>query len=170
MSSINVRELEQARKKLLDIGKQFPKRKRQNLLKRAAKPLVSAAKSNTPISPRIGRRYKTAKLSGKRKAPKGKGRVIRETKPGTARNSINARALRKSEDIIVGPTSGKNKRYDAWFFHFIEFGVVNVDGSVRPPLAPMRKAVSATGGIVAKNIVVESKKIIDDYVKKNGIK
>jgi len=167
--AINTKELSQAISKLKAIGDQFPKRKLQNLLKRGAIPMEEAAKANIPISPRVGKRYGTPKIGLRKRAPKGRGRVLIETPPGTARNSIKRKALRNTSDIIVGPTTGKSAKHDAWFFAFLEFRVVNVDGSVRPPQAPMRRALSSTGQRVADNIARESAEVIEKYVKANGI-
>lgn len=159
--AISPAELRKALGKLAALGDAFPKKKRQALLRKAARPLVAAARSNIHDADHVVKVYKTPKLSGKLRAPKGYGVVLKEYQPGTLRESIKSKTLTRSADIFVGPTSGRGKKYDAFFAHFVEF--LWTEGK---SFAFMRRALSATKSQVEQNIIDLAAKELADTIKK----
>lgn len=165
-------ELQNAVIKLRAIGEQFPKKKRQKLLKKAATPMVKAAKANIKDSKEPHKRYSTAKLTNKLRAPKGQGNVVAVYHPGNLRRSIRKKNLRRTADILVGPQTSKGspkgdfkgRRVDGYYAHMVEFGTIK-----QPGQAYMRRALDSTKAIVAQNIIEGATKVINDYVKKEGI-
>lgn len=165
-------EVKEAIKKLSKLADQLPKRTRKKVLRKAAKPLIKAAKSNIPKSFKPHYRYKTSKATNKIRAPKGKGKIIATYYPGNLRRYILAMSFRRSGDIFVGPRvakrgrgSGqfKGRRVDGYYANQMEFGNRN-----HPGVAYMRKSLSATPA-VQKIIITETTKIINQFIKKNKI-
>lgn len=162
---MNPSDLRQAVLRLRGLEKQFPQKERLRLIKKAARPMVLAAKANTAIAEKEVLYYDTPKLNRRKRAPKGKGKVRLRIAPGTARKSINARAIRKTDSVKVGPRIGRGKNA-ANYYNFLEFDVLNVDGTVRKGAAPMRKALNATKNQVIENIVKASAEVVERYADK----
>jgi len=167
-------EVREAMKKLRLLPKEFTTPKRRQILRKAAKPLVNAAKANIPKSSKPHYRYKTSKVTNKLKAPKGKGRIIATYYPGNLRRSIKALTFRKSGSIFVGPrlskrgkgqgTFGKGNRVDGYYANQMEFGNINMAG-----IFYMRRAIPVAKQAVQKIIIEESKKKVLLYINKNKV-
>jgi len=150
-----------------EIGNQ---RTRKRILRKAAKPLVAAAKANVKNAEEPVKVYKTSKLNSKIRAPKGRGKVVSTIEPGTLKKSIGVKSLRKSPDIFVGITGKRKKLGFAFYAHWVEFGAKNVDGSFRNPSPYMRPAVDSTKGIIGKILIEETTKAVNRWAKKNSVK
>lgn len=166
-------ELAEAIKKLRALGKEFPEKQRKKILRKAAKPLIAAARNNIPDSDEPHFRYDTPKLNGRLRAPKGQGRIVAVYYPGNLRKSIKTKTFRRSQDIFVGPktarrsTSGKfglGSRVDGYYAHWMEFGTEHYGG-----VGYMRRAVSSTKDQVSQIIINEVAKVLNDFVQKNGV-
>lgn len=166
-------EVKAAIKKLRLLPREFSKKEKRKVLRKAAKPLIQAARANIPRSSKPHYRYKTSKASSSIKAPKGKGRVIATYYPGNLSRSIRAMTFRRSSDIFVGPRvakqgkgSGnfKGNRVDGFYANQMEFGNKNMAG-----IGFMRKAVPLATQSVQKAIIEGSKKKIDEFINKNKI-
>lgn len=172
-TGIDDKELKNAIKKLKALGQLFPVKERKKFLTKAAKPLRDAARANISDSDDTHFRYKTAKLEAGKKAPKGSGNVIAAYVPGNLRKSIKFKNFRRSAAMFIGPVTsktgsgifGQGARVDGYYAHYLEFGTKYYSG-----IGYMRRAVDATKGIVTKNIINESEKIIDSYLKKEALK
>jgi len=77
--------------------------------------------------------YRTPKLSGKMKAPKGMGVIYAAIASGTLKRSISyfgTRATRKAGALNVGPRYKigvwKKPTKGGWFMHFVQFGTDTV--------------------------------------------
>jgi len=166
-------EVKEAIKKLQLLPKEFSKKTKRKMLRKAAKPLINAARNNIGDSNEPHYRYKTSKASNKLRAPKGKGNVVAVYHPGNLRKSIKALTFRKSSDIFVGPRVakrgsgghyGKGSRVDGYYDAMVEFGTRNTAGQ-----AYMRRAVPAATQAVQKKIISETKIIIENFKNKNKV-
>jgi|18_taG_2_1085343.scaffolds.fasta_scaffold05869_5 HK97 gp10 family phage protein len=166
-------EVKEAIKKLQLLPKEFSKKTKRKMLRKAAKPLINAARNNIGDSNEPHYRYKTSKASNKLRAPKGKGNVVAVYHPGNLRKSIKALTFRKSSDIFVGPRVakrgsgghyGKGSRVDGYYAAMVEFGTRNTAGQ-----AYMRRAVPAATQAVQKKIISETKIIIENFKNKNKV-
>lgn len=166
-------EINEAIKKLQALPKEFSKKTKRKVLRKAAKPLIDAARNNIPESDEPHYRYKTSKASNKIKAPKGSGNVIAVYHPGNLKKSIRALTFRRSSDIFVGPRVakrgsgghyGKGSRVDGYYAAMMEYGTKNHSG-----VAYMRRAVPSATNQVQQIIIKETKKVIDDFVQENKI-
>ena len=83
--------------------KKLRKKERRKILRKAAKPLVQAAKDNIKSSDKPVHRYSTGKVSQDIKAPKGSGTIIASYLPGNLKKAIKVLVFRKSPDVFVGP-------------------------------------------------------------------
>lgn len=166
-------EIDEAIKKLKSLPKEFSKKEKRKVLRKAAKPLIEAARNNIPRSSKPHYRYKTSKASQSIKAPKGKGKIVATYYPGNLRRSIRAMTFRKSSDIFVGPRVArrgkggrtfKGRRVDGFYANQMEFGNKNHAG-----FAYMRKAIPTATSKVQSIIIREAKKTVEDFAKKNKI-
>lgn len=173
MADLMQKEINEAIKKLRLLPKEFRKKEKRKVLRKAAKPLIQAARNNIGDSDEPHYRYKTSKASSNIKAPKGSGNVIAVYHPGNLRKSIRALTFRKSSDIFVGPKLakrgsgghyGKGNTVDGYYAAFMEFGTRHMAGS-----AYMRRAVPVATTAVQRIIIDETKKSIDKFVIKNKI-
>jgi HK97 gp10 family phage protein len=140
---------------------------RKKILRTAAKPMISAARSNIKDSVKNHSRYPRGQ---KKKSAKGQGKVIATYTPGNLRRSIGIIPLRKTANIYVGPRSKKDAsgvysggRYDGYYGVFLEYGTKRI--SARPF---MRPAYEATKDTVIKLIADGCRKAVDKYAKENG--
>jgi HK97 gp10 family phage protein len=123
------------------------------VLRRVAKPMVSAARSRVRIADRVVYRY----VRG--------GRI--EQEPRTLQKSIGIITGRNRNypNVLVGPRAGGRKKYDGWFGHFLEFGTRNA-----PAFPFMRPAFNQTKTtsvqLSEKLIAAQLQKSIDKYVHK----
>lgn len=157
---IKENELQSAVRKLDALGKAVTRRQRKAMLRKGAKLMRDAARSNIKDAKKTVYRYSTPKIDGKQRAPKGLGRkVMPGYSPGNLRRAINVKSLRKSADLFVGPT--RNKRIDGYYAHFVEFGTRYAKG-----VGYMRKAYNATKGQVADQIIKDAKALFDRTIKK----
>jgi HK97 gp10 family phage protein len=166
-------EVKEAIKKLQLLPKEFRKKERKKVLRKAAKPLIEAAQNNISDSNEPHFRYKTSKASNKMKAPKGKGNVIAVYHPGNLRKSIKALTFRRSGDVFVGPRVakrgsgghyGKGSRIDGYYAAFMEFGTKDFPGT-----GYMRRAVPTATQKVQNIIIQETKKKVEQFARKNKI-
>lgn len=167
-------EVREAIKKLKKLPKEFSKKEKRKVLRKAAKPLIKTAQANIPMSSKPHYRYKTSKASSKIRAPKGKGRIVATYYPGNLRRSIRAMTFRRSGDIFVGPrlasrgkgsgTFGKGNRVDGYYANQMEFGNINMAG-----IGFMRKSIPIATTAVQTIIIAETKKTIDKFIAKNKI-
>ena len=130
------------------------KKQSQKAFKEAAGPLISAIKARAPISEKAHSRYKTTKLSGGIKAPKGMGQIEATYHPGNLQRSFRTLKFRRSPAVFVGPrldrnTSGvfKGNRADGYYAHFMEFGAPAQNVPAQPFVRP---AVDAAGDLVLR--------------------
>lgn len=141
--------------------------------KRAARPLVRAAKRNAPVSSRSqmtwwGRR--------RRKYPEVK------ISPGTLKKSIGTLPIKSRNEfpgIMIGPRTGKRFKHDGWFGIFPEYGTKGYiirkgrfkgrrmrGQSADPYMAPaFRENSQAMIKILAHSIGVEATKFLKKHAK-----
>lgn len=168
------KQVRDAIKKLNSIPKEFRKKERKKMLRKASKPLIAAAKSNIKDSKIPVHRYSTGKVVQSIRAPKGSGTILATYIPGNLKESIKVLPIRKSWDIFIGPkvakrnnkgTFGTKGKVDGWYAHFVEFGTVHQDAQNY-----MRNAVDTTKRIVQKNIIQEVKKTLQRFINKHKLK
>lgn len=165
-------EVETVIKKLRALPKEFSKKKKRQILRKAAKPLIQTARNNIPTSDEPHYRYKTAKAASGIRAPKGEGNIVAVYHPGNLAASIGALVFRRSGDLFVGPRLQKRGAFgefgkgkvDGYYAAFLEFGTKHISG-----VHYMRRAVPTATPAVQKIIIAESKKVIEDFAKKNKI-
>lgn len=140
---------------------------RKKTLRKAAQPLIDAARANIKDSTGNHNRYDSKK--GKRSA-KGQGKIIATYTPGNLRRSIGIIPLRKTPNIYVGPRTKKSpsgtysgSRYDGWYGVFLEYGTRRM--SKRPFLRP---AYEATKNIVLNLIAKGCQAALDKFSKEHG--
>lgn len=157
---INEQELQRAVRKVEILGSAVTRRQRKRALRKAALMIRDAARGNVPVADEVTKRYSTPKLDGKLRAPKGHGVVVESYDPGTLRDDINVKSLRRSADLFVGPGTGSKKPVAYWA-HWIEFGTKNIR-----PYGYMRKAVQSTKGAALQQAVSDLEKLYDRTIKK----
>lgn len=150
-----------------EIGNQ---RTRKRILRKAALPIVAAAKANVKVADEPVKIYNTKKLSKNIRAPKGQGNVVAVIEPGTLRDAIGIKTFRKSPDVFVGVTGKKKDPNFPFYAAWLEYGATNVDGTRREPKPFMRPAVDSTQGAVGKILIEETAKAVERYAKKVAIK
>ena len=141
-------EARDAIKTLNKLLKDFELKERRKILRKAARPMVEAARANAPVSSAVHFRYSsTDKASGRIRAPKGKGKIVAKYVPGNLKNSIRTLTFRRDRSAVyVGPkiakrqtgfkTYGSNKTtVDAYYAHMVEYGTRHY-----PARGYMRKA------------------------------
>ena len=126
------KEIEAVNRRLKAIADDISaKELKKEILKPAAEPVVEAARSLAPVSSREHYRYNTPKLSGKLRAPKGKGVRIAKYLPGHLRDSIRVLSLRRAVRVFVGPKRSRRagraggtfgpgtRRFDAYYAQMV---------------------------------------------------
>lgn len=114
--------------------------------------------------------YRTPKLSGKQKAPKGMGVIYVAIKPGQMKKSISyfqTPATRKAGAINVGPRYKKGvwkkPEKGGWYMHMLQFGTDTVK-----PQQFVLPALIATSSGVGKMMEMGMTKRLRSVVKKDG--
>lgn len=156
-------ELKAALKKLDKLKDVLPKGTRKRMLRQSAKIAVNIARQNAPVSPKPHYRYSTPKASSKFKAPKGLGKIEAIYNPGNLRDSIDALSFRRSQDVFVGPRTGRRSKNgkDGYYAHMVEFGT-----QYTPPNPFMRR----TAAQAAQPVLRDLTKRIEKRVKKEADK
>jgi len=174
--TIQEKELYNAVKKIdVLFGDIVSKRQRKAMLRKGAKIVREAARANIHDSDKPHYRYRTSKLSGSKRAPKGKGQIVATYYPGNLRDGIQIKSFRKSYDLFVGPvtrsaatasvfgveTAGQKSNVDAYYAHWVEF---------RNPESKshgyMRRGVQSSKNIAIKQIVADAKRLFERTIKK----
>lgn len=168
------KEVKTAIKKLKALGKELEVKERKKILRKAAKPLLAAAKGNIKDNKKPVHRYSTGKVSNSIKAPKGLGTVIATYLPGNLKKAIKILTFRKSSNIFVGPRlqkrnrkgtfGGSDKKVDGWYAHFVEFGTVHFKGQNF-----MRNAVDTTKSQVQRLIIEGVKNKLQKFINRNKV-
>lgn len=103
-------------------------RREQNaVLTEAAGPLRAAIAGRAPQSDQSHSRYSTPKVSGKLRAPKGRGVVVATYQPGNLRKSVQTLRFRRSKAVFIGPRvqRGGGKTPDGYYAHMVNFGTIH---------------------------------------------
>lgn len=159
-------------------SKELAKPENRRRIALAASHLVTAAiQGETPISDRIHYRYKTPKISGKLRAPKGLGRKVASYVPGNLRKSTMDLSERRSKYkkfgiVIVGPlysrksrgnNIGSSKRNaDGYYAHMVLGNSAAYQQKIA--IAGARK-VSSTAYAA---MIQEGQDLINELKRKNG--
>lgn len=170
-------DVAKAIKKLEEIPGLLTVRKRRAILRKGAAPVLEAAKNNIYDSDEDHHRYKTAKASGKIKAPKGKGVKLATYKSGNLRRSIKILTFRKAKtSVFVGPKVEKrgasglyssDDKVDGYYAAMVEFGTVNMKWN--PSKGFMRKAAASEAKKAKDIITAEVAKMIKRWAAKNKV-
>lgn len=171
------REVRLAVKKLNSLLLTVDVRTRRKVLRRAARPMVQAARNNVPVSSAPHFRYgSSGKLAANIRAPKGKGKKIAKYVPGNLKKSIKVLTFRRDRTgVYVGPKLAKRrsgfKTYgatsgtvDGYYAHIVEFG-----SRFQPARGYMRKAFSQTKGQVVKNVEFGIAAEVKKFINRNRV-
>lgn len=143
MISIDQSDVKELNSKLEKLSKSLDDKTVKAIMRKNAKPFIKTARLKAPVARRVVKRYNTAKLSGKLKAPKGYGKVVASYAPGNLGRSIRSLPLRRlKKAVLVGPKKAKrndtglfkSNRVDGFYGHFVEFGTRHSKAS--PFVAP----------------------------------
>ena len=162
MVTIEIKEVElkRAMAKVDALGKSVTVRQRKAALRKGALIVRDTARANVPVADKVVKRYNTPKLDGKLRAPKGQGVVVEEYQPGTLKNDINVKSLRRSPDLFVGPGTS-TKRPVAFWAHWIEYGNRHIKG-----VGYMRKGVQTAKSAALGQMVKDFGRLYDRTIKK----
>ena len=137
------REVEQLTRELQIVSKNA-RRDTLRILKKSAKPFVFALEINAPESERPHKRYSTAKLVRRIRAPKGRGNVVATYMPGNLGASFQFLNFRGAKyQVTVGAKLAKGNsqgvfgpggRTDGYYAHMVEKGTKN--SRARPFVLP----------------------------------
>jgi|TARA_R100000773_G_scaffold26748_2_gene23226 HK97 gp10 family phage protein len=154
---------------LMNLGADMRKNKRQ-ISKEVLKPSAQIiSKEMKSIAPKLkGAQsfnvYRTPKLSGKLKAPKGMGKIYVKIKPGQLKKSIapyQTKAGRKSPYFLIGPKYKfgvwTKPEKGGWFMHFVQFGTDTVKAQPFVGTA-LRNKGSQAGKLMENNLKILTKK------------
>lgn len=147
-------------------------------LRAGGKVILGAIQSRAPIGKKVHKRYSTAKLNRRMRAPKGSGKVIAAYYPGNLRGSFGIMRFRRSNAVFVGPRVTKGRfmgaagaytpiygrgAYDGYYAHMVEHGTRNSSGKkfVLPAVSAAQKNAVDT---VKKKVMQQLKK----YAKAKG--
>lgn len=167
------KDVQKALKKLKALGKELEVKERKKILRKAAIPLVAAAKANIPEAEKPVHRYSTGKIIKAIKTPPGLGTIIATYLPGNLKKSIRILSFRKSVALFVGPkvqkrnnkgVFGNGNKIDGWYAHFLEFGTVHFSG-----IGFMRRAADTTRNEVQRRIIRGVKESIQKFINSNKI-
>ena len=168
-------------KKMKGLLKQYDRKTRQKIYRKAAQPVVKDAKNKAPVgTPKQGPiyggavsvRYDTPKLTSKIRAPKGKGRIKARYFPTNLKKAIRTLTFRTASFIYVGPRYrrgntagdfGKSSRVDGYYAHMVFGSSKGFFNRV------MRPAATANQKAVKNRIGKEVLKIADQYAKRKKI-
>lgn len=144
-------------RQLKGLPKELQKREVKRLYRKAAKPLIKAARANVK--------------DGDHKPYK---RFNATYHSGNLRKSIKVLPLRKIKNaIMVAPRVvrkasgdyGKGNRVNAWYAHMVEYGTIKFSGQ-----RYMTRAVNSTRTQVQKIITQGATKIINQYAIRRGLR
>jgi len=172
---ISDKELAAAVRRVDALGKSVSKRQRKAMLRKGAAIIRDGARANIKDSKEPHHRYSTPKLSGRLRAPKGKGKIVATYYPGNLRDGIQIKSFRKSFDLFVGPvtkssatasvfgveTAGQKSKVDAYYAHWVEF--MNPDSKSH---GYMRRSVQSNKQTALKQIIADAKKLFERTIKK----
>lgn len=160
--------------KLNSIASALDAKSRKKVLGRAARPLRKAARDQAPTGkPKKGTiyrgavsvRYDTPKVSKKIKTPKGSGRIKAWYFRGNVKRSIKILRFRRSSSVFVGPRYGGGgnssgdfgrtaSRVDGYYSHMIYGGALPFRRRVMlPALAKSQSQVIKTAEQEFSNLV-----------------
>tara|TARA_R110002051_G_scaffold103198_1_gene174955 strand:- start:18159 stop:18719 length:561 start_codon:yes stop_codon:yes gene_type:complete len=152
-------------------GVNEPKDLVKEVIRPAAKIVAKVMRQKTPVlKSGVFNVYRTPKLSGKMKAPKGMGVIYAAIAAGTLKKSVGiftTPASKKARALNVGPRYKrgvwKKPTKGGWFMHFVQFGTDSVAPQpfVLPALLASR---SGAGNLMKKNMG----KLLARVVTKNG--
>jgi len=143
---INHADVKLLNEKIKELANSLDDKTVRKIMRVGAKPFIKAAKSAAPVARRNVHRYNTPKLSKKKKAPKGMGKIVATYTPGNLSRSIRALPLRRlKKSIIVGPKKGargaqgvfKGRKVDGFYAHLVEFATKHKKAT--PFIAPSWK-------------------------------
>lgn len=135
----------------------------ERILKRRAKPLIARMKALAPK--RTGTLRRSIKSEVEKEVESGQQAfaIARNTGATTTEARAAAKTAGRSGNVsvtlVVGPTSGKDAKEDAWYAHFVEFGTANM--SAKPFMRPAWD--SQKRGIfdgIAKDVWSEVQKVL----------
>lgn len=144
------------------------KRDRDRILTEAAGPLRSAIAGRAPQSDKPHNRYSTPKISGKLRAPKGRGVIAATYQPGNLRKSINTLRFRRSKAVFIGPKvdkRGSGRGADGYYAHMVNFGTIH-----QAPQHFVEAGVNAAGNIAVRIASELLRQKILSYAGANGLK
>ena len=130
------------------------------ILGKNARPIIDALFAAAPHGTKIHKRYKSAGLSGRIRAPRGKGSVVAIYRPGNLATSfkafrfkgakfslqVGAKFQKGSSSGAFGPGTGRN---DAYYTHIVE----QRDPFIEPTWNRMQP-------IVERGIIADLKRVI----------
>ena len=155
------KEFQHILKALKRLPQELRREKRKEILRKAAKPLISEAQARAPVM--RDRKRTSAKLK--------EGRAYYY--PGNLQRSIRIIEFKGSGDVFVGPKVAKRRRpgahygknnrtVDAFYAAIVEFGSRNF------PAKPfMRPAFDATKTQILDIATTEMARVIDEWAKKH---
>lgn len=149
----------------LEDFKEEIRRKKNKPLRAAGKLLEEAAKARINDSKEPHHVYDTPKLVGKKRAPKGQGRIVETIYPGTLRKNIVTRYSRKLKGILTGPSFQKKRGKNPLVFyaHMVHDGTEHI-----APNPYMTAAFRAKKTEMLRIIRDGYRKIADSITKKNA--
>lgn len=110
------------------------------ILRRQAKPLLKAIKSNTPIA------EKEIQVRDKKYAPQNLKKSM----------AIKTSPMKTYPNVLVGPRQGANKKYDGFYAFFLQYGTTKM-----PKNDFIGKAFDTVGGAVENQISNELERYVD---------
>jgi len=125
---------------------------RKEILRYAARPLISTIQSATPVGTVTHRRY-VPKEKGEKRSAKGRGKVLATYSPGNLRASIEELTnLRRTDSVWVGPRGRRIKRGgprkgDGYYAVLVDQGTRN-----RPATPFFYRSVAVAAGEVKKRL------------------
>lgn len=165
-------EIQEAVKKLQKCGKVFYDN-RQRVAALGGAYAASAAEAAAPKSSKPHKRYSTAKLTKKIRAPKGLGKVVATYFPGNLGRSINVlKFSRAKSKVFVGAKLARRatgnfqgRRTDGYYMHMVEQGTKNWSGK-----AFFRASWERSKGRVLGIMTNEFKRLGANFEQQNAIK
>tara|TARA_R110000824_G_scaffold5803_2_gene26718 strand:- start:782 stop:1327 length:546 start_codon:yes stop_codon:yes gene_type:complete len=114
--------------------------------------------------------YRTPKISGKMKAPKGMGVIYAKIKPGQLKKSvgiIRTSATRKYPALNIGPRYKKgvwvNPEKGGWYMHMVQFGTPT---TIAKPF--VLQSFIAVESLVKRLLENDTLKMLKRMVRKHG--
>lgn len=156
------RELKKAIDNLKVLRKGLTRKEIQDPLKKSSKILVKASKQNIPKGKRQFHHRYEGKVSGKKKAPKGLGKIAATYYKGNLRRSLQTLIFRRSLNVFVGfkrPKTGtkgefKGRKVDGYYAVMrLELGE-----------APLRRAVDSTKAQLGADVTKRLNILVDDVL------